>query len=102
MKLGRSPVNLGNISPEDPFLAHHLPGSGGASMELRRRITTLNSSYNDGLLRVILITGESGSGKNHVAEVVAAHKRWLLDSGSADTSPDVPLKTYSDSLGQVT
>jgi transcriptional regulator with GAF, ATPase, and Fis domain len=45
--------------------------------ELRRQVTLLNTNSNQVLVRTVLITGESGSGKNHLARVVAAHREFL-------------------------
>jgi DNA-binding NtrC family response regulator len=40
-------------------------------------VSQLNAADKRALVRVILIRGESGAGKNRLAQVIAAHRRWL-------------------------
>jgi DNA-binding NtrC family response regulator len=101
MKGKSDPVKTREVSKEDPFLMYHLPGAGLFSQNLRQRITTLNSSFNDRLLRVVLITGESGSGKNHVAEVIAAHRKWLIEANAKGRSPETSLAFYRERFAQI-
>jgi transcriptional regulator with PAS, ATPase and Fis domain len=72
---------------EDPFLAIHLPGSTAAMKELRAKVQRLNTARNQVLVNVILIRGESGAGKSHLARVIAAHRAWLIESASQGTAP---------------
>lgn len=64
---------------EDPFLLKHLPGESEPMRLLRRRIQVLNTPANIRLIRNVLIVGPSGSGKNHTASIIAAHRRWLVE-----------------------
>lgn len=81
----------------DVFLERQLPGTSHQIVELRRRIATLNSPRNQRLVQNVLITGESGAGKNHVARVLAAHKQWLLaGQHGADGGVVDPLSIYAD------
>jgi transcriptional regulator with GAF, ATPase, and Fis domain len=67
----------------DPFLEHFLPGSTPAIQGLRSTIALINRRYKNPphMGRSILLLGETGVGKNHVARVVAGHLYWLRDPG---------------------
>lgn len=62
---------------EDEFLERHLPGSSPAMQSLRHDISVLNAHRGTSLVHLILIRGESGTGKGHVARTLAAHRQWL-------------------------
>lgn len=66
---------------EDPFLRHFLPGQNTAMVRLRRTIARINQKYKGPprMGRSVLLVGESGVGKNHVARVIAGHLYWLRD-----------------------
>jgi DNA-binding NtrC family response regulator len=67
----------------DPFLNHFLPGEGRGMQELRATIAKINRRYKNPprMGRSILLRGETGVGKNHVARVIAGHLYWLRDPG---------------------
>jgi len=67
----------------DPFLEHFLPGSNPAMLRLRATIALVNRKYKNPphMGRSLLLVGESGVGKNHVARVIAGHLYWLRDPG---------------------
>ncbi len=72
------------IPNDDDFLKRFLPGESKAMATLRKKIMLLNQNTNRDLIRNVLILGESGSGKNWVAKVIAAHRQWLLQKASSD------------------
>jgi transcriptional regulator with PAS, ATPase and Fis domain len=89
-------------SEEDPFLAIHLPGSSPAVRELRRLVARLNSTENADLVRVILIHGESGAGKNRLAQVIAAHRRWIaIRDTDADPGLEAGMEPLLDQYGEI-
>jgi len=64
---------------DDAFLKRFLPGDVAEQAALRQRVKQLNTPNNRQLVRCVLISGESGSGKNHLARIMAAH-RTLADN----------------------
>lgn len=68
---------VASAANEDEFLIRHLPGSSLDMQRLRRDISVLNTHRGTSLVHLILIRGESGTGKGHAARVIAAHRRWL-------------------------
>jgi transcriptional regulator with PAS, ATPase and Fis domain len=86
-------ANLG----DDEFLQRYLPGSSNAVRRLRRDIGVLNSHLGTSLINLILLRGESGVGKGHVARVVAAHLRWLRIKETKEYAGlDVGMTPYLD------
>jgi DNA-binding NtrC family response regulator len=71
----------------ETFLQRFLPGSSDAVAKLRADLRRLNSPRNRELVRVVLVLGESGSGKNHLAQVLAGHRRWLEVCNSSTDNP---------------
>jgi transcriptional regulator with GAF, ATPase, and Fis domain len=67
----------------DPFLEHFLPGDTAAVRRLRSTVSRINRRYRNPprMGRSVLLLGETGVGKNHVARVVAGHLYWLRDPG---------------------
>ena len=65
----------------DLFLEHFLPGSNPAMQKLRETIALVNRRYKNPphMGRSLLLLGETGVGKNHVARVIAGHLYWLRD-----------------------
>lgn len=92
---------------DDRFLNKFIPGSGVLE-ELRSRILRLNSDANLELVRFVLIVGESGAGKNHIARVISGHQHWLeisnsddkLDPGTGCPDGIADLPKYTDRLGE--
>lgn len=66
---------------QDPFLRRFLPGPNPAMRELRDTIALVNRKYRNPphMGRSLLLVGETGVGKNHVARVIAGHLYWLRD-----------------------
>lgn len=85
----------------DPFLDEHLRGNGEATVRLRSAVFALNSTVNRELVTVLAIQGESGSGKNHLARVIAAHRYWLERGASMELSVTAPLSTYTDRFAEI-
>jgi len=92
---------------DDPFLLKYLPGDTARLRELRGKIYCLNTD-NLELIRFVLLVGDTGTGKNHVARVCAGHRRWLqiknakdeLDPGKDYTDRIAPLELYLDRFGE--
>lgn len=70
-----------NTNERDPFLEHFLPGDTEAMRRLRATIARVNRRYKNPprMGRSLLLLGETGVGKNHVARVIAGHYYWLRD-----------------------
>lgn len=85
----------------DEFLETHLPGRSAANAALRRRIRELNSPRVDSLVRVVLIRGESGAGKTYLADILAAHREWMVTRNTgASLAAESPLSTFHESKYQ--
>ena len=69
---------------EDPFLYGFLPGQSKRMVDLRREIEALNSPMSRKLARVILVSGETGSGKGRVAKAIQGHLEYLTLGQSAE------------------
>jgi transcriptional regulator with GAF, ATPase, and Fis domain len=87
----------------EAFLERHLPGRSPSIVSLRQMVTKLNAPRNAGLVNVVLITGESGAGKNHVARVIAGHRRWLEVRQNRRESPgiDARLDAFLDRFEEI-
>ena len=91
----------------DPFLLKYLPGDAPRLRDLRAMIFRLNTE-NLELIRFVLLVGDTGTGKNHVARVCAGHRRWLqisnakdeLDPGKDWPGGIAPLELYLDQFGE--
>src|SRR5207245_9734022 len=72
-----------SMAQPDPFLEHFVPGANAAMQRLRQTIALINRRYKNPphMGRSILLVGETGVGKNHVARVIAGHLYWLRDPG---------------------
>ena len=87
---------------DDPFLVRHLPGTSRSMVDLREQIARLNTPRSTALVRGVLIRGESGTGKNHVAQVIAGHRQWLKGRNTdEDLGLDAPLSAHASSFGEV-
>jgi DNA-binding NtrC family response regulator len=64
---------------EDDFLLHVFPGKSEAAVEFRKEILRLNLYCKrfKGAVNCILLTGETGVGKNYTARGISAHSQWL-------------------------
>lgn len=83
------------MSDADQFLDHFLPGETNAVVELRRTIGLINRRYkNRHMGRSVLLIGETGVGKNHLARVIAGHLMWLRDP-TCWAPPGGPTKSRS-------
>jgi transcriptional regulator with GAF, ATPase, and Fis domain len=87
---------------DDPFLLHHLRGTSRPMVQLRAHIARLNTPRSLALVRGVLIRGESGTGKNYVAEVIAGHRQWLKRRSTAeDLGLEAALSAHATSFGEV-
>ncbi len=80
----------------DVFLEHFLPGQNSAMQRLREKIALINRRYKNPpyMGRSLLLLGETGVGKNHIARVIAGHLYWLPDRGlGTPPSPGARSKT---------
>jgi len=95
------------FSDDDAFLLKYLPGEAPRLRELRAMIFRLNTENLD-LIRFVLLVGDTGTGKNHLARVCAGHRRWLqiskakdeLDPGKNYPDGIAPLELYLDRFGE--
>ena len=86
---------LASAAKDDEFLTRHLPGSSPAVQRLRQEISVLNTHRGTSLVHLILIRGESGTGKGHVGRTIAAHRRWLKIKDTDEyPGPEVGLNAY--------
>jgi DNA-binding NtrC family response regulator len=89
-------------SGSELFLERFLPGISPAVVKLRDLIDRLNSQRNLGFVRQVLIVGPSGAGKNHLAQVLAGHRRFLeLYNTGNDPGIDAGLTAYTDQFEEV-
>ena len=58
-----------SVVDNDPFLRHFLPGDTAGMRRMRETIALVNRRYKNPprMGRSVLLVGESGVGKNHVA-----------------------------------
>jgi DNA-binding NtrC family response regulator len=100
-------VAAAQFQDDDAFLLRYLPGNAPRLRELRTMIYRLNTE-NLELIRFVLLVGDTGTGKNHVARVCAGHRRWLqismakdeLDPGKEYPDRIAPLELYLDRFGE--
>src|SRR5207249_4354971 len=85
----------------DPFLARHLPGTSVSVARLRELVSQLNSTRGLELARVLLIQGEIGAGKSHLARVIAAHRKWIELRAGSDPSLDAALDAFTEHYGEI-
>lgn len=66
-------------TPQDDFLKYIFPGESLAAIQFRQDIEHLNDYCKryKGAISCVLLTGESGVGKNFTAETISAHSQWL-------------------------
>ena len=101
------------ISLSDQFLEKHILGDSDYAKRARDEIKKLNEPHAKKLIRCVLITGESGAGKNHLARVLAAHSRLIenqsfykaleiptLEALNIETFDEINLPSLSDDLIQ--
>lgn len=87
----------------DAFLKKFVPGTSVEICRLRARIAVYNAAANVPLVRNILIIGESGAGKNYVAEVMSGHRQWMIDKSKSrfDDRLEKPLSAYTSKFIEV-
>lgn len=83
---------------DDDFLNHVFPGSSPAAAQFRQEILHLNQYCKryKGAIGSILLTGESGVGKNYTARAISAHSQWLT------LTDDERREFYYDESGKIT
>lgn len=89
------------VMSDDAFLKFHVPGSSPAVLQLRQQIEVINSGFNRDLLRVVLVTGESGAGKNHIARVIAGHRYWQDNGAHGGLDETDPLETFTTQFAEI-
>jgi sigma54-dependent transcription regulator len=64
---------------EDDYLLHVFPGNSDSAVQFREEILRLNLYCKrfKGAINCILLTGETGVGKNYTARAISAHSQWL-------------------------
>jgi DNA-binding NtrC family response regulator len=100
-------ISVSHLEDDDAFLLKYLPGDAQRLRDLRAMIFRLNTENLD-LIRFVLLVGDTGTGKNHVARVCAGHRRWLqiskakdeLDPGKDYPDGIAPLELYLDRFGE--
>jgi DNA-binding NtrC family response regulator len=100
-------ITASHFEDDDAFLLKYLPGKAQRLRDLRAMIFRLNTENLD-LIRFVLLVGDTGTGKNHVARVCAGHRRWLqiskakdeLDPGKDYPDGIAPLELYLDRFGE--
>jgi transcriptional regulator with PAS, ATPase and Fis domain len=67
------------LNPQDEFLTYVFPGESAPALEFRQEIEQLNRYCQryKGAINCVLLTGESGVGKNYTAQAISAHSQWL-------------------------
>lgn len=82
----------------DDFLTHVFPGASAAAIQFRREILYLNQYCQrfKGAAPSILLTGESGVGKNYTARAISAHSQWLT------LTDDERHELFYDRAGRIT
>lgn len=89
---------LTEVRDDDPFLNRFLPGPSAAMRKLRALVHHVNTEENSELIKFILLTGESGSGKYRVAQAVAGQPRWKK---GGMREPVEPISEYAKRLGEL-
>ncbi len=100
-------IMASHFEDDDAFLLKYLPGGAQRLRDLRAMIFRLNTENLD-LIRFVLVVGDTGTGKNHIARVCAGHRRWLqiskakdeLDPGKDYPDGIAPLELYLDRFGE--
>ena len=61
------------------FLAHVFPGSSPAMQQFHAKVQQLNlyAQRYKTAIAYVLLTGETGVGKNYTARAISAHSQWL-------------------------
>lgn len=82
---------------EDEFLLHVFPGTTPAAVHFREEIQNLNLYCKrfKGAVNCILLTGETGVGKNYTARGISAHSQWLT------LTDDERRELYYDAVGRI-
>ena len=83
---------------EDDFLLHVFPGNSEAATLFRQEILRLNlyCKRYKGAVNCILLTGETGVGKNYTTRGISAHSQWLT------LGDDERRDLYYDRNGRIT
>src|SRR5262245_4549391 len=87
----------------EAFLERFLSGTSASVSAMRQMVQRLNAARNASLVDVVLITGESGVGKNHLARVLAGHRRWLEVRFDRNQNPglNVNLDAFTDYFREI-
>jgi hypothetical protein len=82
---------------DDDFLHHVFPGASSLASQFRREILYLNEYCKryKGAIPCVLLTGETGVGKNYTTRGISAHSQWLT------LIDDERRNLYYDKSGQI-
>jgi DNA-binding NtrC family response regulator len=82
---------------EDDFLMHVFPGASQWAKDFRQQIWQLNNycRLHKGAIGCVLLTGESGVGKNYTGRAISAHSQWLT------LTDDERRATFYDKAGRI-
>ncbi len=83
---------------DDDFLVHMFPGDSKWVKDFRGQIWRLNNYCRryKGAIGCILLTGETGVGKNYTGRAISAHSQWLT------LTDDERRDTFYDKQGRIT
>jgi DNA-binding NtrC family response regulator len=82
----------------DRFLDEFLPGKAESVIELKAQIAALNSDVGLRLVRCVLIVGESGCGKSHLAGIIAGHRNWRAN---VEANLGGPIRVFHGKFAEV-
>src|SRR5881396_3378482 len=79
------------------FLIHVFPGASPTMRSFRAEVLQLNlySQRYKGAINSVLLTGDTGVGKNYTARAISAHSQWLT------LTEDERRELYYNSSGQI-
>src|SRR2546430_2221642 len=79
------------------FLVHVFPGSSATMRQFHAQVQKLNHYCQryKGAIPCVLLTGDTGVGKNYTARAISAHSQWLT------LTEDERRELYYDETGRI-